>query len=219
VLKLQTIYGQSKHETNKSRHIAVVVCGEPKIELYCESNTETIKRLGKIDLILTDPPYPDYLTEEYNYFDGCIDFLNSFDCKQLIFWSAKAEFPLNYTAIHIWDKKCGVGSMYERLFERHGGKAYKVYNYYLINSTVAANYAQDTFEGHPSQKPINLIRELIQEYTSPGDTVFDPFSGSGTTAIACIKEKRNFIGCEINKEHYDNSIKRIKNLLAQPTLF
>ena len=190
-----------------------------KIELYNENCLDTIKRLGKVDLILTDPPYPDYLADEYKYFEGIIDFMKDIDCKQLIFWSAKVDFPLNYTSIHIWDKKCGVGSMYERIFERNGGNAYKCYNYYLINSTVAASFAKDTFEGHSSQKPINLIRKLILEYTKEGDTIFDPFSGSGTTAVACAKENRNFIGSELNKTYYDKAISRINNQISKPSLF
>lgn len=191
----------------------------PSVKLYNENCLDTINKLGKVDLVLTDPPYPDYLVDQYKYYDGIINFMNRIDCRQLIFWSAKVDFPLNYTSIHIWDKKCGVGSMYERIFERNGGNAYKCYNYYLINSKVAASYSKDTFEGHPSQKPINLIRRLILEYTNEGDVVFDPFSGSGTTAVACIKEKRQFIGSEINTEYFNKSTKRIQNALCQHKLF
>lgn len=72
---------------------------------------------------------------------------------------------------------------------------------------------------HPTQKPIDLIRYLIQTYSNPGQTVFDGYSGSGTTAVACIKEKRNFIGSELNKEYYEKAMERIKNELAQTTLF
>jgi site-specific DNA-methyltransferase (adenine-specific) len=43
--------------------------------------------------------------------------------------------------------------------------------------------------------------------------------GSGTTAVACIKEHRHFIGFELNKEYFDKACKRIKDELAQPTLF
>jgi DNA modification methylase len=188
-------------------------------ELFNENCLETVKRITKVDLILTDPPYPDYMADEYKYYEGIIDFLNKFDCKQLVFWSAKVDFPLTYSSIHIWDKKCGVGSMYERIYERNGGNAYKVYNHYLINSTVAASYTKDTFEGHPSQKPINLIGELILENSKEGDTIFDPFAGSGTTAIACIKYKRNFIGSELNKKYFDKATKRISQSLAQTVLF
>ena len=72
---------------------------------------------------------------------------------------------------------------------------------------------------HPTQKPLLLIEELVKTFTNEGDTILDNCMGSGTTAIACIKEKRNFIGFELNKEYYDKACKRIKMELAQPTLF
>jgi DNA modification methylase len=190
-----------------------------KIELYNENCLDTIKRLGKVDLILTDPPYPDYLADEYKYFEGIIDFMKDIDCKQLIFWSAKVDFPLDYTSIHIWDKKCGVGSMYERIFERNGGNAYKCYNYYLINSTVAASFAKDTFEGHPSQKPIDLYRWILQKYAKEGDKILDTHGGSMTIAHACDKEGFDLDICELDKEYFDAGIKRYEQFKAQITLF
>lgn len=72
---------------------------------------------------------------------------------------------------------------------------------------------------HPTQKPVELMLQLIAASTKEGDTVLDPFMGSGTTAIACIKEKRNFIGFELNKEYYDKACKRIKQEQVQLTLF
>ena len=63
------------------------------------------------------------------------------------------------------------------------------------------------------------MRQLVLASSQIGDVVFDPFMGSGTTAIACIKEKRNFIGFELNKEYYDKACKRIKQEQAQLTLF
>ena len=181
-------------------------------KIYCGNATKSLKYLPKIDLILTDPPYPDYHKELYKYKEGLLDFLKDISCRQLIFWSAKVDFPLDYTAIHIWNKKCGVGSMYERIFERNGGKAYRVFSHYLINSTVAAKYTRDVFTGHKSQKPIALIKELIEKYTKQNDIVFDPFIGSGTTAIACIQINRNFIGIEINRKYVDIAKERINKL-------
>ena len=72
---------------------------------------------------------------------------------------------------------------------------------------------------HPTQKPIALMSYIINASTKKGDTVLDPFMGSGTTAIACIREKRNFIGFELNKEYYDKACKRIQLEMAQPSLF
>ena len=142
-------------------------------KIYQGDCLEYLDDLPDINFILTDPPYPDYYAEEYKYKDGLLDFLKDFNCRQLIFWTSKIDFPLDYTAIHIWDKKTGCGSEYERIFERNGHKNFKVFRHYLINSTVAANYTKDIFTGHKSQKPINLITELIEKYTKENDTVFD----------------------------------------------
>ena len=72
---------------------------------------------------------------------------------------------------------------------------------------------------HPTQKPVDLLRYLVLTYTNEGDTVLDNCMGSGTTAIACIKEKRHFIGFELNKEYFDKAVKRIDNEQRQLTLF
>ncbi len=173
----------------------------------------------KFDAIITDPPYPDYMPEEYHYHDGLLDWVKDYDCRQIIFWSSKVDFPLDYTARHVWDKKCGVGSMYEFIFERNGQKAFKVYNHYLINSTVAASYSRDTFYNHPSQKPLLLMRKLILENTKEGDIIFDPFMGSGSTAVAALKEGRNFIGCEMKGKYFKIVEQRIKQFEDVLTLF
>lgn len=72
---------------------------------------------------------------------------------------------------------------------------------------------------HPTQKPVDLIRYLIRTYSNEGDTILDNCMGSGTTAIAAIKEKRHFIGFETNKEYYDKACKRIELERQQLTLF
>lgn len=62
---------------------------------------------------------------------------------------------------------------------------------------------------HPTQKPIALIEDMIAKHTSENDVVLDCFSGSGTTAVACINTNRNFIGCELSDEYYNKSMQRI----------
>jgi len=68
---------------------------------------------------------------------------------------------------------------------------------------------------HPTQKPIKLIEYLIKTYTNEGETVLDFTSGSGTTAIACLKTKRNYICIEKEKKYIDITNKRIKNHTSQ----
>lgn len=72
---------------------------------------------------------------------------------------------------------------------------------------------------HATQKPLPLMRELISLFTNPGDTIFDPFMGSGTTGVAALQLGRNFIGCEIDPGYYAIAEKRIREASLQPQLF
>jgi site-specific DNA-methyltransferase (adenine-specific) len=63
--------------------------------------------------------------------------------------------------------------------------------------------------GHPATFPLELPNRLIHLYSFTGDIILDPFMGSGTTAIAAIKAKRNFVGYEINKKYINLANKRI----------
>lgn len=68
---------------------------------------------------------------------------------------------------------------------------------------------------HPNQKPIDLIAKYIAVSTNEGDTVLDPFMGSGTTGVACVKLNRNFIGMEINPDYFKIAEKRIAEAQMQ----
>jgi DNA modification methylase len=65
---------------------------------------------------------------------------------------------------------------------------------------------------HPTQKPVSLFEYLIRTYTNEGDLVLDNCSGSGTTAVACLRSNRRFICIENDAEHYGNSINRLKSI-------
>jgi len=65
---------------------------------------------------------------------------------------------------------------------------------------------------HPTQKPVALFEYLIKTYSNEGDVVLDNCMGSGTTAVACKRLNRHYIGFEINKEYYDISLKRLLNV-------
>jgi site-specific DNA-methyltransferase (adenine-specific) len=71
---------------------------------------------------------------------------------------------------------------------------------------------------HPTQKPIDLCAYLIETYSKPGDTILDPFMGSGTTGVACVMTNRNFIGIEIDPGYYEIAKKRIAVAQMQPNL-
>lgn len=63
---------------------------------------------------------------------------------------------------------------------------------------------------HPTQKPLNLFEYIISVSSNEGDVVFDPFMGSGTTAVAAINKKRKWIGFELNTEYFNVAVERIK---------
>lgn len=71
---------------------------------------------------------------------------------------------------------------------------------------------------HPSPKPIDYMRKLIARCTEPGDTILDPFMGSGSTGVACVELERNFIGIELEQIYFDIAQKRIEQAELQPRL-
>jgi len=66
---------------------------------------------------------------------------------------------------------------------------------------------------HPAQKPVKLLKHIIKIASNPGDLVFDPFMGVGSTGVAALELKRKFIGCEIEKEYFDASKKRLEEIV------
>ena len=64
---------------------------------------------------------------------------------------------------------------------------------------------------HPTQKPVALLEYLIKTYTNEGETVLDFTMGSGSTGVACVNLKRNFIGIELKEEYFKIAEERINN--------
>jgi DNA modification methylase len=62
---------------------------------------------------------------------------------------------------------------------------------------------------HPTEKTVNIIKDLIKVSSKENDIILDPYIGSGTTAVACKQLNRNFIGFEISQEYYDIANKRL----------
>lgn len=73
--------------------------------------------------------------------------------------------------------------------------------------------------GHPAVFPIRLVKDHIVSWSNEGDTVFDPFLGSGTTRIAAYDLRRDFLGCEISKEYFDAQERRFAEHTAQTLMF
>lgn len=69
--------------------------------------------------------------------------------------------------------------------------------------------SKDACNWHPTTKNIDILARMIKAYTNPNDTVLDIFSGSGSTAIACTRTNRNFVGSEADAGYYNKSLDRI----------
>lgn len=72
---------------------------------------------------------------------------------------------------------------------------------------------------HPTEKPVPLMMELVELFSSPGDLVCDPFMGSGTTGVAAVRLGRKFVGIEMDERFFDVACQRIGKALAQPDMF
>ncbi|MDR0754560.1 MAG: site-specific DNA-methyltransferase [Prevotellaceae bacterium] len=69
---------------------------------------------------------------------------------------------------------------------------------------------------HPTQKPVRLLERLLALVSKEGDLILDPFSGSGSTALACRNTGRNFIAFEIDREYYEAGMERLQKVLTTP---
>lgn len=186
-----------------------------RAELYLGDCRDILPTLPKVDAVVTDPPYPDYLADEFSYDEQTVRDALAFECQQFVFWSATADFPLDWSAIHIWHKPNGQSvKHYERIFERNGGSTCKVFRV----AAILPNYTQFAAEcvDHPTQKPLKLAKDLVARTKG---VVLDPFMGSGTTAVACSQMGRSFIGIEREQKYFDIACKRIEDAQRQGDFF
>jgi site-specific DNA-methyltransferase (adenine-specific) len=124
----------------------------------------------------------------------------------------------------VWKKFIGLGWRYRPSYENIIvlSKDPKDYNFYDTSkkcSNVIEGINQDipqyrgneagNHDEHPTQKPIPLMKHLLNIHSIKGHTVIDPFMGSGTTGVACKELGRNFIGIEIEKKYFDIAKRRI----------
>lgn len=77
----------------------------------------------------------------------------------------------------------------------------------------------DRHGGHPTEKPLSLMAEIVGLFSDPGQRICDPFMGSGTTGIACIKRGRRFIGIEKDPKYFDIACSRTDFATKQPDMF
>lgn len=164
-------------------------------KVYNEDCLEALKRVpdNSVDCIITDPPY--FLGMTHNGQKGSFKDLSI--CKPFY-----RDLFLEFNRV----KKPGACVYF---FTDWRGYAF----YYPLFDLYFASGAK-LVEGekvHPTQKPVALIRKLIEDSTKPGDLILDTFGGSGTTAVAAIESGRNFVLMEQDEIYYFTAQKRIKD--------
>lgn len=185
--------------------------------LYLGDCRDILPTLPKVDAVVTDPPYPDFLAEEFVYSEETVREALSPNCHQFVFWSNKADFPLDHTACHIWHKTGSEFASYERIFERNGGGHHLVFTGNPISNPLMATFAKDEWFDHPTQKPVSLLRKILSK--TKAETILDPFMGSGTTGVATVQMGRSFIGIERESKYFDIACKRIEDAQRQGDFF
>ena len=170
----------------------------------------------------------EYLPEFYRVLKPdahCYVMCNNLNMAHFFEVIGKSDF--HFVKLLVWDKQTKICGTYymgqvEFIFLLRKGKDKHINNCGTSDLLSFANSRDKKADGsniHDSQKPIALMQTMIMNSSDEGETILDPFMGSGTTALAAIKEKRNFIGFELNKEYYDIACDRIAKELQQPTLF
>ena len=120
---------------------------------------------------------------------------------ETILWASKgkkAKHTFNYAISKSWDVS--------------NDKIYKFGKQMRSVWSIPSTPKREKSHGiHPTQKPFEVLRRLIAMCSSEGHVVLDPFCGSGTTGVACVILKRNFIGIDLDKSYLEIATKRMKN--------
>ena len=205
-------------------------------KIHCSDCLDFMKQMPDncVDLVLTDPPYGQVWGNLHEITSGRTDKLKKhFDearkwdfkpskeyfqeikriGKQSIIWGYN-----NFTSILgdsndliIWDKDI-TGNKFFLRFEI----AWCSFNTSCI---LRAKKLKDEPKLHPTQKPVSLLSQILSKYTNETDLIFDPFIGSGTTAVSCEKMNRNYIGIEISPEYCEIARKRVQDAKDSMGLF
>ena len=187
---------------------------------------EVLPTLGKVDAVLTDPPYGiGYAAqpivgkgktksnhEKRDWDDKPVDLtaVLAVDAPKIIWGGNYYDLPPTRGWLS-WYKPDAPPSLSNfELAWTSIDRTSKQYSW-----SIAATNAERA--GHPTQKPVELIKWCLGFV--PSGTILDPFMGSGTTGVACVKLGRKFIGIEIEPKYFDIACKRISDALKQPDFF
>ena len=144
-----------------------------------------------------------YIFCGYEQFSEIVNIFNEFKLsRRLCIWEKTNPSPMNGDKLWLSGVEwCLFGRFPKATFNEH------------CKNTVF-RYPCGRNKLHPTQKPLELIERLVLASSNPGDTVLDPFMGSGTTGVAALQNQREFVGIEKDAGYFDIAQKRIKGVSA-----
>ena len=187
---------------------------------------EVLKTLGKVDAVVTDPPYGlgkkmsggSWATKASHYKDmhdwdadakqEWIDDIIALDVPSIVFGGNYFLVP----ASRCWLSWCKPD------FPSVADMELAWTNLDRPSKRFVMSRVPDGPKQHPTQKPVELMKWCI-EFVSDAQTILDPFMGSGTTGVACAKLGRKFIGIEREANYFDIACRRIEQAYKQPDMF
>jgi DNA modification methylase len=202
----------------------VVVIGN--CELYQGDCLEVMQHLEKVDAVVTDPPYGlgkkmqggTWAVKSIHYSDmhtwdlvanqEWLDRIESLDVPSIV-WGGHY---FKVSASRCWLSWCKPDFPTMADMELAWTNLDKPAKRFVSSRT------PDGTKQHPTQKPIALM-EWCLGFLPDAHTILDPFMGSGTTGVACVKLGRRFIGIELDPGYFDIACERIRKAYAQPDMF
>lgn len=207
--------------------------------LYHGDCMDIMPNLGKVDAVVTDPPYGigeaagknkkrdgyglaparDYGDDEWDNLPASADQIKAMrdiSKHQIIFGGNYFELPSTPCWL-VWDKLNGDNDFADcELAWTNLKKAVRRIKF-RWNGMLRQN--NEPRGDHPTQKPIEVMRWCIGHLPADIETILDPFMGSGTTGVAAVKMGKKFIGIERERKYFDIACKRIDDAYAQPDMF
>ena len=183
------------------------------VTIYHGDARDIMPTLPKVDLVLTDPPYPNTSGHFLEGIEMARDVLSRCRGPVMTFWSTVEHppCPAPLRAIHVWHRTNVNGRIVEFCYEF--GEGGRKRDELIAGPAIfdGAGPGANEYLGHPTQKPRHVMRRLI-EIAGSHETILDPFMGSGTTLRACKDLGRKAIGIEIEERYCEIAAKRMSQL-------
>jgi DNA modification methylase len=203
-----------------------LVLTDPPYGIDYQSAKRIDKTLWKHKIYNDDKPFTEWTTEAFRILkdEGALISFYRWDVQQE-FLNAFEESGFKIKSQIVWDKIIhGMGDLSAELGSQHELSFFCIKNGFKFpNKRPTTIYKHQRVNPedmiHPNEKPVSLFEKILQDLTIKEQIIFDPFSGSGTTAIACHNLKRRFICIEKDPEYHRKSVERYNKHILQERIF